>query len=316
MILPKLVGRAVFVFSDPGGAKPLLALADSLYGKLSEIRLISDREYSFYEGFNVKVNKPDATAYDTLQKYMPDFVLTATSYTSQIELNYIEAAKGLSIPVYSFVDHWTSIRERFNFEGKEFLPDQILVIDEKAKLIGINQGVSSDILNVFGNPYYEYLRNWKPSISKSKFLTSIGVEDVGKKIVVFAPDPLSNIGGIGKYGFDEFSATEKINIVVDKLTDVYQFIIKPHPNQHTEILKKIVHPDFTLISSDTDTNILIYHSNIVIGFFSNFLIEASLFKKIVIRFLPELKVADPLSDSQIGTLIYNTEELEKSLTKP
>ena len=306
-------GKGIFVFSDPGGAKPLLALADSLSGKLVETRLISDRKYAFYQEFNSAVNQIEESAYETLQKFRPDFVLTATSYTSRIELEFINAAKILTIPVYSFLDHWTSIRERFNFEGNEFLPDQILLIDERAKQIAIEQKLSAEMLIVFGNPYYEYLHSWKPSISRKEFLASIGLVDVGKKLVVFAPDPLSNIGGKDKYGFDEGSASELFNSVIENFADSLHFIVKPHPNQNIGILKKILHTDFILLSSEADTNTLIYYSDIVIGFFSNFLIEAELLKSKVIRFLPGLHFSDPLSGSQIGTVVYNIDELAKLL---
>ena len=50
-----LSGRVLFVFSDPGGAKPCLALIKEYPGL--DFKVYSDRYYSFYKDFGIEVNK-------------------------------------------------------------------------------------------------------------------------------------------------------------------------------------------------------------------------------------------------------------------
>ena len=86
MILPKLVGRGLFVFSDPGGAKPILSYA-TLNDSLSDVLIISDRKYSFFNDFQISVNfyNNDSIA-EIIDKFKPSFIFTGTSYTSKIEI--------------------------------------------------------------------------------------------------------------------------------------------------------------------------------------------------------------------------------------
>lgn len=297
-------GKGLFVYSDPGGAKPVLALAESLKEVLTSYKIISDREYDFIRHFEVELIGTTLSPTQELEDYKPDFLFTGTSYTSDIEYKYIEAAQKLGIPSFSFVDHWTSIRERFNRNGIEVLPDKVLVIDEKAKRIAIEQGFAIDRVVVFGNPYHKKLENWKPAISRNDFLESIGVPASAKKIALYAPDPLSNVDGYNKYGFDECTASEIFMDAVVELKDKFNFICNLHPNQIPEILLPIISRDMLIVQKNTDINTLIYYSDVVIGFFSSFLLEATIMRKPVIRFFPKEISNDPFSHLAIGKIVY------------
>ena len=122
-----LKGKGLFVYSDPGGAKPVLALAESMKDKLTAIKIVSDRNYDFSSNFSIAVARPGVSPTHDIKAFQPDFVFTGTSYTSSIEHEYVKAARSLSIPSFAFVDHWTSIRTRFSWEGVEIFPDKILV---------------------------------------------------------------------------------------------------------------------------------------------------------------------------------------------
>lgn len=304
-------GKGFFVFSDPGGAKPVLALADTLKDRLTDLQIISDRHYPFYADFLSKVKEYEGAAYDNLQRFRPDFLFTGTSYTSTIELDYIKAAEMLSIPSYAFVDHWTSIRERFSKSGEETLPGHILLIDERAKKIALEQGLEESLLSVFENPYHQYIRNWRPAVSREAFMVSLGIGNTPKRLAVFAPDPLSNINGKDKYGFDEITATIELSRLTEELQDEYWFLLKPHPNQNMAALQAVVGDHILLAPQDIDTNTLIFYSDVVIGFFSNFLIEADVMKKKVIRFLGTTLTNDPF-DNSIGKVVF-PDDLQKEL---
>lgn len=305
MTIPQLNGKGLFVFSDPGGAKPVLALAESLQEKLSWYKVISDREYNFYSNFSVQVQQGVISASEELKISSPDFILTGTSYTSSIELEFIKAARGLSIPTYAFVDHWTSIRERFSLAGEEILPDKILVIDEQAKQIAVQQGLDGKRILIFGNPYHQFLEKWSPVVSKGIFLRSLGLEDGANKIILYAPDPLSNVNGINAFGFDEVTATAALKDVVNnQLDEGYLFVCNPHPNQKIELLKPFEDQSMIITPAGTDLNSLIFYADAVVGFFSNILLEAQVMKKPVLRFFIRKGMKDPFEKMDVGKIVY------------
>lgn len=305
MTIPQLNGKGLFVFSDPGGAKPVLALAESLQEKLNWYKIISNRQYNFYSNFSVQVQESVTSAIEELKISNPDFLLTGTSYTSSIELEFIKAARNLSIPSYAFVDHWTSIRDRFSLAGEEILPDKILVIDEQAKQIAVEQGLEEKRLLVFGNPYHRFLEKWTPAISKDFFLRSLRLEDSAKKIILYAPDPLSNVNGINTFGFDEVTATAALKEAVNhRLDKEYKFVCNPHPNQKIELLKPFEDQSMIITPAGTDLNSLIFYADAVVGFFSNILLEAQVMKKPVLRFFISKEMKDPFENMEVGKIVY------------
>ena len=167
--------KGLFVFSDPAGAKACLALAKSF--KQKTLLIISDRKYSFYSEFNIMVNNSnDRSILEWYDFFDPDFVFTGTSLPAKIELGLLIEAKSRKIKTYSFVDHWTNISKRFKSFEEYIYPDEIWLIDDSAKEIAINEGVKENIISVSGNPYYDYLKTWKPNTSKEKLMNSIGLK--------------------------------------------------------------------------------------------------------------------------------------------
>lgn len=310
----ELIGKGLFVFSDPGGAKPILALVESLKTRLDDYKIISDRDYTFYQSFSITVEKPVQSPREIIQQYQPDFVFTGTSYTSKIELQFIQEANSAHIPTLAFIDHWTFMRERFNNEGTYVWPNTIFVIDDDAKQIAINDGIDPAKLQILANPYHAYLRNWKPVIVKQDFFKTLGLGDVHKQVVLFAPDPLSNINGISVFGFDEITATRELNEVIENTFADFQFIVNLHPNQNVEAIREVITPKAIIAPADVDVNALIFYSDKVIGFFSNFLIEASVMGKPVIRYHSKKGFKDPMEGKKIGE-IANPETMIDKLYK-
>ncbi|MBK9502044.1 MAG: CDP-glycerol glycerophosphotransferase family protein [Leptospiraceae bacterium] len=299
----QLKGNGLFVYSDPAGAKAVLALALEIQSDLSRINIVSDREYDFVSDFKFLVKKPALKIEEDFEKNQPSFLFTGTSYTSQIELKYISFAQKKKIPTYSFIDHWTSFKERFSIDNILVFPDKILVIDDRAKSIAVLEGLPEEKIIVFGNPYYNYLKKWTPKISKENFLKSIGVNDDSSKIVVFAPEPLSNVDGIAKYGFDEVTTLNEIKGILDQNEFSYHFIFKPHPNQKMERIENSISKKMIVIDVNVDTNTLIYYSDVIISFFSNILIEAATMNKRILRYHKIPVNDDPISELKIGKIV-------------
>lgn len=313
-MLPELKGKGIFVFSDPGGAKPILAIVKKVQGSLEDYKVISDRQYSFYEEFGVIVDKNSDPA-ELIQIFRPDFIFTGTSYTSDIDWQFIRAARAANILVYSLIDHWTSLRQRFIHHDIEVLPNFILVIDEHAKQLAIKEGLPEKSLYISGNPYHEYLISWKPMLSKEKFLLAMGYHTSNKKILLYAPDPLSNINGKEVFGFDELEITLELQSAFSEISEEWEIWLNPHPNQNLERLQSIVSDCVKVIPEGTSVNSLISYSDVVVGFFSSLLIEAELMGKRVYRVLPStlIKGKDPLMHRMTGTVISPNKFIEHIL---
>ena len=307
-----LEGKGLFVFSDPAGAKAILAFV-----KINDIRnyrIVSDRTYSFFDEFGLDVEKlnPEDVPY-TFSEVSPDYVFTGTSYTSDLELKFIALAKNQGINTIAFIDHYTRFKDRFQFQSTEVYPDQIALLDQKAHDIAKKVGLDSySKLKITGNFYHQYLESWKSSVSKRDFLDRLDL-DAGKKIVVYAPEPLSNVeGAIEKFGFDEITATQHLLRALEGVTDQFNFILTPHPNQKNAALFGVLEGLMTVNSGEIQVNDLIYHADWVVGYYSNFLIEAQRMGKTVLRYFHTPPVSDPLQGLGVGKMV-NDEGLIKAL---
>lgn len=309
----EIKGRGIFVFSDPGGAKPLLAYINMR--NLQSVMIVSDRVYTFYNEFELTVNQETPGSADIcIDKYQPDYVFTGTSYTSVLELKFIEAAQKRGILSMSYIDHSTQIRERFELDGHILLPDYFLVPSEEIRQLAIKEKLDDSRITVIGNPYHDYLKNWKPLITKEQFIRAAAIPP-NKKIVLYVPDPLSNVNGMKKYGFDEVMMTAEVSRLAQSLWSQYVFLFKPHPNQQIDRVKHLLHENFRLLTDELiTTNEMLYFTDFVLGFFSNILAEAELFGKNVIRLMPSAPHLDPFVDKSYLTYT-DIIALEKYLTQ-
>jgi hypothetical protein len=303
MILPKLVGRGLFVFSDPGGAKPILSYA-TLNASLSDVLVISDRKYPFFIDFQIAVNfYNNESIAEIIDKHKPSFIFTGTSYTSRLEIKFIKIAKELGIPTYSFIDHYTAFLERFDLDGEQIYPDFICLIDDMANSI-LHQNKIEVPAIITGNYYHEYLKNWKPICTKKELLEKVGIQLSKKKLCVYGPDPLSNKVKVNKFDFDELEATKQLSKIAEDLKETHHFILNPHPNQNLDKISKVCGNHMFLITEPIHVNSLIYYADVVIGFFSNFLVEATILKKPVLRFFLNKEMSDPFEKMNIGRVVY------------
>ena len=106
-----------------------------------------------------------------------------------------------------------------------------------------------------------------------------------------------------EYGFDEISSTLTLCESIKCLNENYLFFLKLHPNQKNDKIQKSISSQIFILPNDVDTNSLIYYSDVIIGFFSNFLIEADLMHKPVLRYLIEGVKKDPFLDMNIGKIV-------------
>jgi hypothetical protein len=310
------LSRRLVVFSDPGGAKPCLTLAKKWLER-DDVLVCSDRHYSFFDYFGIPVRACNGNdAGHVFDGFMPDSLFTGTSYTSRIELDFLAEAGRRGVPSVAFVDHYTGFRERFIADGAIVLPDEIHCVDEEAARLAAEQGLPHQSIRVTGNPYHGFLRNWRTAIPKDSLWQRLGLPPSDAKSVLFAPDPLSNAGGVPKFGTDE---TAILALLLDALARVeksFQLLVKTHPNQDPRRLESAL--DFCppnvepfLIGSENDflLNDLVQHADLVTGMFSNLLVEAHILGARTLRILCGLTINDPLRELRDERPVVTKEDL-------
>ena len=278
--------RRLIVFSDPGGAKPCLSLAKKWQAS-DEALVCSDRQYAFFKTFGIPVRDcrgEDAAA--IFDEFRPDSLFTGTSYTSRIEMDFVREAAKRGISSASFVDHYTGFDVRFGTADNRFLPDEIHVLDDKAAALTREAGLPGGRIRVTGNPYHEFLKKWRSRLTKAEVFQQLGIPVSEAKTILFAPDPLSNAGGVEKFGTDEVAI---LKLFLESLGDAgrpTQLLIKAHPNQSMEYLKtglknvpKNVEVHLVPAEKDALLNDLIQQTDLVVGMFSSILLEAELLGK-------------------------------------
>ena len=119
-------GKVAIVSHDSGGAEILSSLLNQ----------ISDSYILCLDGPAIKIFKRKSIPIQNfnLEEAIEsaDWVLTGTSWESNLEYKAICLAKDKGKFVVSFLDHWVNYKERFIRNGREVLPDKILVSDRFA----------------------------------------------------------------------------------------------------------------------------------------------------------------------------------------
>ena len=324
--LGKRKNRVVFAFGDPAGAKALIAYYLQEKEAFKEGMLLSDRYHSFYAnmGVEVKVCKRDNIKV-LLDNFKPDIICTGTSVPEGIELECLRYGMSKSeIFTSTFVDHWTNIKLRFLSNHGLIFPDRICVIDELAKQKCLDESIPKEKISIIGNPYYEYLKHWKPSISRIDLFAELGLL-VQNKYVLYAPEPLSTFGLEKKYGFDEIDGLNLLSTIFSgEIIHANIFlVIKCHANQNIDLIYRWLQEQKNqvrhrvVIVKDFEINALIYYSEKVLGFFSNSLLEAQNMNKNVGRILTLLKdfSLDPIAELQVGRSLLSVEELTEFISE-
>lgn len=313
------IKKCLFVFSDPGGAKPILSIIKNY--EFNNYTVYSDRDYNFYKDFDVEVNIINISDVQNIcNENKPDIIFTGTSYTSILEVQFIKTAKINSISTFSYIDHYTNLKSRFKLNDNFYFPDEIFLIDTNALEIGLKEGLNNHSqLHLLENPYHYFLKRWEPKIDRNNLIENFTIrKDV--KILVFGPDPLSNVNHISDYGYDEIDVWKDLEYAITKSNLLeYVIIVKLHPNQNKEYLYQVLTKSKILkniyMFEDKNSIDLLFHADIVIGMFSSILIEANIINtnSKVIRHLPKKNISDPIKHLNIGLISQNKYELKSNL---
>lgn len=291
--------RVVFAFSDTAGANACLAQAFIIHKEIKcNVACLSNKPIaSTLWATSVQV-KQQLTEGDLQHA---DVLFTGTSHpitSGHFELHAIHVAKAKKIYTIAFVDHWTSIAKRFELNGINVFPDEIWLPDEFAKSIALKEGIPEALIRVHVNPYLIYLSShWKSAYPEKSYTLKLGLSSK-KKLIVIAPDPVSLRIQDFDPGFTETTALHDLLGVISQseVQDRVLILIKAHPLQPLEAIQPVIDQyssiDLKLITK-SDNPELINIADLVVGFYSNFLVEALAMNKPILRYYPGDPTLDP-----------------------
>lgn len=301
--------------SDAAGTNACFAIAEMYKSEKRELPLL----------FSNANNFPDCY-FNHIIREIPDFnnlkidcLFTGTSHpvsSDSFEVKCIIEAQKANIYTISFIDHWTNFKLRFKGLEEGQLPDEIWVVNTKARALAINEGLPKEKLLIRSNPYHCYLKNyWHSDFHKKSYLLVLDIPKEGFHIL-FAPDPLSIRKRNDEIGFSEVDALKDILEVLAPLGKQVFLIIKTHPLQPIDVLEEVLKGNkdiqYKLIIK-ADGPELIHAADLVIGFYSNMLLEAQVLNKNVIRYFPGRRSADPLKNSVLKKVCYSESELKMEI---
>ncbi|HEX2608141.1 MAG TPA: hypothetical protein VHK91_12210 [Flavisolibacter sp.] len=316
-----LESKIAFCFSDPAGANACIALAAMIdVAGYEKPILFSNSDYKGAIEHSFIISKvQEVPDWDSLDV---DMIFTGTSHpdsSHNFEVRCIRRAKELRKPVISFIDHWINFSLRFGDLPIEFLPDSIWVIDEGARKLALAEGLPAEKVVISGNPYQYYLKNiWKSSFTGKQYLNTIGIGSYSKYLL-FAPDPISLRLGKQQVGFTEYEVVEELISYVSTVDKDAVLIIKLHPLQplpEFERLAETITTKVILLKQAVNLPELLKAVDLVIGFYSNVLLDAMAVGTKVIRYFPGKEEYDLLNQATIVVpAISRWEDLKSALKK-
>ncbi|MDO8487486.1 MAG: hypothetical protein Q7S45_04280 [Candidatus Curtissbacteria bacterium] len=275
----------------------------------------------------------------SLKKFLigkkPFLVITGTNSEEFSEKYFWRVSASLGIPSIAILDHWTNLGIRFSKYtlrsiGKYkknkaliFFPTKIFVMDETTSEEMAKEGIPSNLIEVMGQPYFEFLE--KKSLQKvvnQRFGDS-------KVRLLFASEPLFDFFK-GKAVLDKFLIYNELKItgllleIISKISistrkDI-EFIIKLHPKdkrrKYEPIKKQYLSKNLKIkIVRGSNSWEQITQSDAVISISSMLILEAIILKKPVICVQIGLRGDSPFLLVKKGLIkpVVNRLELEKEL---
>lgn len=303
------------IFSDPAGTNSCLALFEIYKSEHKKLPLLYSNSSYFSDKYSSLVKKgvPDFKSLGI------DCVFTGTSHpesSNHFEVDCIKKAINENIYTISFIDHWVNFKLRFDGLNKSEYPNEIWVVDETAKELAISEGLPKEKVFIKTNPYYYYLKNyWQPQYKDKEYFEKLQIPGKGFHIL-FAPDPFSVRNGKETAGFDEVDALNDLIAIISQFNNEIKLIVKCHPLQPTDDLMKVIKKtncNNCFLTKDADALELMHASDVVIGFYSNLLLEAEVLGKKVIRYFPGKPEADLLRHKKSLKKTQNRNELMKEI---
>ena len=161
--------KALIVSHDAGGAE----VVSSWVRRHPEYQYYFCLDGSAVEIFQRKIGTIDNQPVNNLNMLIQksDWILTGTSWASDLEKEVIKLGKEQKKKVVSFLDHWVNYPQRFEYNGRICLPDEIWVGDKDALKIAQNY-FPQEKLRLVPNPYFQDIKDEIKSIKASEKQTT------------------------------------------------------------------------------------------------------------------------------------------------
>lgn len=231
-----------------------------------------------------------------------DLALTGTSWSSDIEFRFLQAAKEKKIKTAVHLDHWVNYRERFGYPHAQWqnrLPDEFWVGDIYAKRIAEAQ--FPDIPIVFApNRYFEEIKK-----EYAAFMSAFHSNQ--EPAILFMSEPVSQpvnaFGDDTLYTHTEYDILDALLAFFKEKHHGKRIIIRFHPSEKKDKYKQILarYADTLTIIPSQQENIYadIAASACVIGMDSMALVVAHTCGKKVISFIPDRHISCSLPFKEI-----------------
>lgn len=273
--------------------------------------------------------------YHFLKRVNPDVVVTGTSLDDYTERYLWKAAERLRIKSYAILDQWMNLGIRFSeytYAEAElykkchehcYLPYRILVMDELAQRMLIEEGVDGERIVVTGQPHFETVYAKYQQVSE--------VYDRKYWNIVFVSEPISNDYDKNDkqklyWGYNEKTVFRQLYDCLlrqaDCLSKDIRLIIRPHPREDINNWKEIVQ---TLSSKHIMTELdeknssfeILKSADVICGMSSMFLLEAVICEKPIVSIEIGLCRENPFVLDRIGIChsVLTEEELSFRLMR-
>lgn len=224
-----------------------------------------------------------------------DLLLVGTSWSTNLELNFIGAAKMRNIKSAAYFDHWVNYREKFGYPAREWmtnLPDEIWVSDKYA--LAMAKRKFSIPVRLMSNEFFNDIKNDWQKYKKVK---------PRKRTILFASEPIDAMKNRGRSTAERTILKKIINLLAKYFPGV-RLIIRLHPSEPAEKYRELIEKygqDLKIDIHSSKKNMLADLARVgaVIGMKSMFLIVAVLCGKKTASFLPHKNLICPLPYSQI-----------------
>jgi len=310
--------KILVVAHDAGGANILASLIKKYHNKFDWVICISGPARNIFLQKNIKssatvVHLINNDIDSILKAQQPDFILTGTSWASELEVRFIKYAKKNKIKSASFLDHWGGYRERFGYPAKwkVNLPDLIFVGDKWAYRIALENGFPADMLFQVENPYFEEIIEEVNSIKQNKIRRRPG----SKIKILYISQPIQE-HAIKKYNDSHYWRYTEIDVLKNLLEVALtlkakipvELKVRLHPSERMSKYNSLlqnknyqgIRKSITISSSLTNSLIKdCMWAGVIIGSGSMVLFIALLAGKKSISYIPDKKRESPLSQKEI-----------------
>jgi hypothetical protein len=158
------------------------------------------------------------------------WVLSGTSWQSDLEWRALVRARELGKPSVAFLDHWINYKERFLRSGRLCMPDEIWVGDEHAARLARRE-FAEQLVRLVENPYFEDVQ------SSFASLQGASAQRRGPPVLLYVTEPMREHGllhyGDERYfGYTEEEAVQYFLQNVKFISsEVARIVIRAHPSE-------------------------------------------------------------------------------------